>query len=431
MELDFSGIDQRTLRSKIEEIRSKVKTHPTIIDVFRKYEIPIDEIDLIPMAFAKMPVSARTEHGCIYFSTKLLEDGFDNDDHYAVHEISHFAQQSTGNSPTQSSDVGSYLDNEAEVEAFQHQVEYMADERGEEEAEEYVNDVLDHHDITGKERSKRFNELTSLAMIKTSALNEKWAREIIVTAFKDVMGREPTQAEAQGAQAVARLESSYGQGWRAAGAGSNNWGAVQTRDNSAPGFQYQDSYTNNRGEVVKYNVRFKSYPTPVEGAKDVIKHLFKSNRKQQKLTPQNRAGGGDIPGPGRAELLVQAATNGDVYQWSKAMWWTTYYEGFGAQVQKKIDNHVKAMNSSLASIAAGNEETALLTDRGAKYLPETTDAAYLAELQTKMGLAEQAQPIQAQPVAENDNSIDQEVQRAMNFLSAARYRELSKIARGI
>ena len=54
--------------------------------------------------------------------------------------------------------------NEFEQEGFQNQTEYISDTQGDEEAEEYVEDLLDHHDIEGKkEREKRKDQLLSIA----------------------------------------------------------------------------------------------------------------------------------------------------------------------------------------------------------------------------------------------------------------------------
>jgi hypothetical protein len=159
-EIDLEGIDQKNLRPKIDEIRALIKKHPVVKEMFEEHDVDLNEIDLIPMCFAKLPVSARTEHGIIYFNIKLAEDGFDNDDHYMVHEITHFLQQTTGDKPTKGSTKETYLDNPAEVEGFQNQTEYLADTRGKEKAEDYVNQVLDHHEVDGKKREEKEEELT-------------------------------------------------------------------------------------------------------------------------------------------------------------------------------------------------------------------------------------------------------------------------------
>jgi hypothetical protein len=164
-EIKTKGIPHKKLRPLIEKVRNRVRQHPVVQKMFKKYKVDLEEIELIPMCFADLDVSARTDHGVMYFSTKLLEDGdFDKDDHYLVHEMTHFLQQTTGDKPTPGSDEGEYLDNPAEKEGFQNQSEYLAETRGDLAAEKYVNQVLNHHDVKGKsERRKRRIELLELA----------------------------------------------------------------------------------------------------------------------------------------------------------------------------------------------------------------------------------------------------------------------------
>ena len=99
------------------------------------------------------------------------------------------------------------------------------------------------------------------------------ARPIMAQAFKNVMGRDASPIELQYAQAVAWLETSYGNGWKGAMVGSNNWGAVQCSGAAQSGagcIAYEDSYP----DGTKYKVSFKSYPSPTAGAEDVVRHVF-------------------------------------------------------------------------------------------------------------------------------------------------------------
>jgi hypothetical protein len=128
------------------------------------YGVPVDYIDYIPMMFSDLDVSAKTVKGVIYLNYKLLCDGdFFKDYGYLVHEGTHHFQQCFGDKPTQGSDDGDYLDNKYEIEGFQNQVEYLANEFGEDEAEEYIDNLLKHHEITKKkEKEKKKEELMSL-----------------------------------------------------------------------------------------------------------------------------------------------------------------------------------------------------------------------------------------------------------------------------
>lgn len=152
----FSTVEMRKI---IDAAKVKIKNHPTTIEVFKEYGVDLDEIDLIPVTFKELEVSARSDHGIIYLNKNLLNDP-EQIDHYLEHEITHILQQTTGDKPTQGADDGNYLDNEYEIEGFQNQTEYIADTRGEEAAEAYINQVLDHHGIKDiQERKERMKEL--------------------------------------------------------------------------------------------------------------------------------------------------------------------------------------------------------------------------------------------------------------------------------
>lgn len=158
----------RTLNRLLKKMRDRLKKDEVVQKMFREYEVEIEEIDWIPMKFGKLEVSAKTDHGVIIFNWKLLCDGDFLDDYsYGVHEITHFLQQTCGDKPTQSADDGDYLKNPHEQEGFQYQVEYIAKNEGEERAQEYVDDLLDHHDKDGKEKE----ELKDVLMDKVALEN--------------------------------------------------------------------------------------------------------------------------------------------------------------------------------------------------------------------------------------------------------------------
>ena len=77
--------------------------------------------------------------------------------------MTHWLQQTTGSKATKSSDDGEYLDNPFEQEGFQNQVHYIADQFGEGEAEQYVDDLLEHHDV---ESPKEVEEKKETLMAK-------------------------------------------------------------------------------------------------------------------------------------------------------------------------------------------------------------------------------------------------------------------------
>lgn len=146
---------------------------------------------------------------------------------------------------------------------------------------------------------------------------EAWARAVIVEAHYRQFGRGPTLLEAQFAQAVARGESHYGRGWKDAGVGSHNWGAVQAGRppcNPDTAFPYGDTHED--GEP--YAACFRRYPSDVDGAAHFQAILWRANTRAE-------ANAGNIDG------------------FSKAMRANRYYE-------LRQDLHTKALTRNLQVI---------------------------------------------------------------------------------
>lgn len=166
-EIVTKGLPHKELEPKLKKIKNKVFKHKVVQDMIKKYDIDKAELDLVPICFAKLPVSARTDHGVIYINVDLADDGkISDDDHYIAHELTHFCQQTTGNKPTPGSTSDNYLDNPVEQEGFRNQTKYIADTKGEEEAEDYIEQVLDHHEhdvADAKKREDRRDKLLAIA----------------------------------------------------------------------------------------------------------------------------------------------------------------------------------------------------------------------------------------------------------------------------
>jgi len=146
----------------INALKDKIKDSDVVKDMFKDYGIDVAELDLVPVCFSDLDVSARTAHGCIYLNNKLLDNLMEND-HYLVHELSHYLQQTSGDGPTQGADDGDYLSNPYEQEGFQNQTEYISDQHGDQAAEKYIDKVLDHHDVPNDEKEDKKDDLLALA----------------------------------------------------------------------------------------------------------------------------------------------------------------------------------------------------------------------------------------------------------------------------
>lgn len=147
----------------LNKIKQELKKSKTIKDICKEYGADIDYIDLIPMAFADLDVSARTDKGVIYFNYSLFDDFLENNLHYGAHELTHHFQQCWGDGPTQGAADGEYLENEFEQEGFQNQTKYLSETRNDEAAKDYVLKVLDHHNVPPKERKEKLKDLLTLA----------------------------------------------------------------------------------------------------------------------------------------------------------------------------------------------------------------------------------------------------------------------------
>ncbi len=114
-------------------------------------------------------------------------------------------------------------------------------------------------------------------------MNHPSARQVIVEAFRLEKGRAPIAWEAQVVQTLAWLETNYGAGWQKPVADgiadpealtSNNWGAVQYGPPPpTPGKSFGTRDTHRDGTPYTYTYRI--YPSPVEGARDIVRILEK------------------------------------------------------------------------------------------------------------------------------------------------------------
>lgn len=147
----------------INRAKKYLKTDPVMLQAFKDHDVDIDFIDQIAVKFGDIDVSATTCHGVVTLNYKLLADGdFFKDYGYLIHEFIHVLQQCFGEKPTKGADEGDYLKNPAEQEGFQYQIEYIDNKFGPNKAEEYVEELLDHHDVHNKrERTDKKDSLMS------------------------------------------------------------------------------------------------------------------------------------------------------------------------------------------------------------------------------------------------------------------------------
>lgn len=158
----IKALPPATLLRVINKAKKLLKKDEIWKKLCEEYGEEVDVIDYIPTYFKNLDVSAKTDHGVVYLNYRLLLDGLSiKDISYLIHEYTHFFQQCYGKKATQSSDDGNYLENPYEQEAFTNQVSHINENLGEEEAQDYVDNLLDYHEVDDK---KEKNELEEILM---------------------------------------------------------------------------------------------------------------------------------------------------------------------------------------------------------------------------------------------------------------------------
>jgi len=150
------------LRRVIQRAKHFLMKDPVMLEVFSKYDVPIEDLKEIPICFADLDVSARTKHGIIFINYKLLCDGdFYKDYSYLIHEITHQLQQTTSDEALPSSDGEDYLDSPQEIEGFRNQIQWISEEFGSGEADKYLDRMLDYHELEGTEKNNKKEQLSA------------------------------------------------------------------------------------------------------------------------------------------------------------------------------------------------------------------------------------------------------------------------------
>lgn len=174
-----------------------------------------------------------------------------------------------------------------------------------------------------------------------AGMSDAEAKATLALAFKLELGRDASAAELQWAQAVSWIET----GGRYAGGasgyhgqagkleGSNNWGGIQAGKPKGgvcpPGSRLAtDTFPTQKGVSVPYEVCFKEYPTPLDGARDFLRVLYVK----------------------RPAVLVAART-GNAHAAAAAMYDTTYYQGRGSTREERIDGYARAVFGAMGRIA--------------------------------------------------------------------------------
>jgi hypothetical protein len=166
------------------------------------------------------------------------------------------------------------------------------------------------------------------------------ARRYLTAGYLAEFGSPPSLSVVQGVQAVAWHETNYGAGWRNAGVGSNNWGAIQcgrTPCDPASEFFYTDTHPDSSGGSTRYEICFCKYASPEAGARALVRQLYK-----------------------RSSATLTAAKSGDLHAFAAAMHAAHYYEGSGRTVEDRIRGYEDALRRAIARFTAALGERVAL-----------------------------------------------------------------------
>lgn len=145
-------------RDLIASLRNRLKKTKVARRLCGKYGEDPDFIDRVPIRFEPLDVSAKTVDGEILLNERLLDGEARDCLRYLVHELVHCLQQKHGKVDDSPKD-GDYLDDPNEQEAFRAQYDYMETVYDPEYNQEYLENLMDHHDVRGKERLRKIREL--------------------------------------------------------------------------------------------------------------------------------------------------------------------------------------------------------------------------------------------------------------------------------
>ncbi|HWA73756.1 MAG TPA: hypothetical protein VG937_15530 [Polyangiaceae bacterium] len=163
------------------------------------------------------------------------------------------------------------------------------------------------------------------------ATTDAQARSYASQGFLALFGRPPSDSEVLMLMGVGRLETSYGDGWKGAGKGSFNMGAIIAGKSwTGDVFESRDSYPDSQGVNHWYVTKFRKYPAPEVGWQDLA-HIVYETRPS----------------------VLAAATHGSSLGVSQALYRTHYYAGFGKTEEERVQNHHRILDRCVRVIAKG------------------------------------------------------------------------------
>ena len=154
----------------IQKMKNFIYNEDLFVEKCKKYNQKPSIIFDMRVDFADMPVSAKTVDGDILLNEQMYEKYIDGEKdiffllRYLIHEAIHHLQQKQPDFKEEreqhlkdmrgEEDGEKYLLDPMEMEAFSTQIDFQEKYEDPEKIQEYLEQLLDHHDIEGKEREE-------------------------------------------------------------------------------------------------------------------------------------------------------------------------------------------------------------------------------------------------------------------------------------
>ena len=114
----------------------------------------------VPLSFSDdIDVAAKTLNGEMMINENLIDEKQEILFRYIIHELVHVFQHMQNKSERDPYPNKDYLDRPDEIEAFQFQIEFDEETRGENDAVEYVEELVDYHEVPESKQDAKEDEL--------------------------------------------------------------------------------------------------------------------------------------------------------------------------------------------------------------------------------------------------------------------------------
>ena len=156
--------EKLSLKKNIETVsrlRSAIKNNEIAKSLCKENGFDDSILDGISISFTTdIDVKAKTRNGNILLSQDIIDEPISRIISYLIHELTHVFQHMERIGKKDPYEDEDYLDRPDEIEAFRNQIKQDAETRPDKKVIEYVEDLVEYHDVPEDERDSKIKELT-------------------------------------------------------------------------------------------------------------------------------------------------------------------------------------------------------------------------------------------------------------------------------